>query len=602
MYGSNDICLSYDGNMGKDAGGIGVMEEFGRSIHHFSKSSRLSYLRRASLISGAVLAGILPGIVIISYGRPAVADTSSTITFSGYGWGHGRGEGQWGTLGYALQGGLNANEILSHYYSNTTFGQTPNVNIRIILTANSGSDIVVTSQSPFSIAGYNFGANAQARMHSYGNGTWEIDVSTTTTGCSSNPSWTMLGTTSEASAIASPNTASYSTENFSNALGLCISGSPNYYRGQIAAADYQGSPRTLNIVDEEDYLRGVVPAESPAYWGTLGSTVATQSSAGNQPSGFFALMAQAVESRSYALSSMGEFGFADICDSSYCQVYNGMQAENPISDLAVSATAGEVLLLNGSIARTEFSSSTGGYTAGGTFPAVPDNYDSVCVSGACNPNHSWTTQVTLGQLQADFPSVGTITELSVASRNGYGALGGRVTSISVTGTGGTVTMDGEQFGWQVGLNSDWFTFSGSGAILVPDGSSSTANNGYYVDSSVGGVSTIGAAISYGSMVGTPLNKPVVGMASTPDGKGYWLVASDGGIFTFGDAAFEGSMPGIGYTGQVVSMAPSYQGNGYYVLTANGNVYAFGNVPVLQPPTSTIPAIPGNLVGLALGSA
>ena len=28
-----------------------------------------------------------------------------------------------------------------------------------------------------------------------------------------------------------------------------------------------------------------------------------------------------------------------------------------------------------------------------------------------------------------------------------------------------------------------------------------------------------------------LNRPIVGMAATPDGKGYWLVASDGGIFT-----------------------------------------------------------------------
>ena len=37
-----------------------------------------------------------------------------------------------------------------------------------------------------------------------------------------------------------------------------------------------------------------------------------------------------------------------------------------------------------------------------------------------------------------------------------------------------------------------------------------------------------------------LNRPIVGMASTPDGKGYWLVASDGGIFTFGDAGFYGS--------------------------------------------------------------
>ena len=41
-----------------------------------------------------------------------------------------------------------------------------------------------------------------------------------------------------------------------------------------------------------------------------------------------------------------------------------------------------------------------------------------------------------------------------------------------------------------------------------------------------------------------LNKPIVGMAATPDGKGYWLVASDGGIFTYGDAAFYGSTGGM----------------------------------------------------------
>jgi hypothetical protein len=41
----------------------------------------------------------------------------------------------------------------------------------------------------------------------------------------------------------------------------------------------------------------------------------------------------------------------------------------------------------------------------------------------------------------------------------------------------------------------------------------------------------------------PLNKPIVGMASTPDGGGYWLAASDGGIFNFGGAGFSGSVGG-----------------------------------------------------------
>ena len=45
---------------------------------------------------------------------------------------------------------------------------------------------------------------------------------------------------------------------------------------------------------------------------------------------------------------------------------------------------------------------------------------------------------------------------------------------------------------------------------------------------------------HGSSGSIHLNKPIVGMAPTPDGHGYWLVASDGGIFSYGDAVFDGS--------------------------------------------------------------
>ncbi|WP_152626167.1 hypothetical protein, partial [Acidithrix ferrooxidans] len=64
--------------------------------------------------------------------------------------------------------------------------------------------------------------------------------------------------------------------------------------------------------------------------------------------------------------------------------------------------------------------------------------------------------------------------------------------------------------------------------------------GYSLVASDGGIFTYGDAAFYGSAGAIPLNKPIVGMAATPDGKGYWLVASDGGIFTYGDAAFYGS--------------------------------------------------------------
>jgi hypothetical protein len=52
-----------------------------------------------------------------------------------------------------------------------------------------------------------------------------------------------------------------------------------------------------------------------------------------------------------------------------------------------------------------------------------------------------------------------------------------------------------------------------------------------------------------------LNKPVVGLASSPDGGGYWLVASDGGIFNYGDAGFFGSTGSLKLNQPVVGMAP-----------------------------------------------
>ncbi len=65
-----------------------------------------------------------------------------------------------------------------------------------------------------------------------------------------------------------------------------------------------------------------------------------------------------------------------------------------------------------------------------------------------------------------------------------------------------------------------------------------------VVNSGGALYTYGDAAYNGSVGGLALNRPIVGMASTPDGGGYWLVASDGGIFSYGDATFWGSSGGL----------------------------------------------------------
>src|SRR6185312_4628096 len=84
-------------------------------------------------------------------------------------------------------------------------------------------------------------------------------------------------------------------------------------------------------------------------------------------------------------------------------------------------------------------------------------------------------------------------------------------------------------------------------------SAATPTTGYWLVASDGGVFSFGDATFNGSMGGTPLNKPIVGMTSTPDGKGYWLVASDGGVFSFGDATFYGSMGGTPLNKPIVGM-------------------------------------------------
>ncbi|MBF6557676.1 MAG: hypothetical protein IVW52_16250 [Acidimicrobiales bacterium] len=83
---------------------------------------------------------------------------------------------------------------------------------------------------------------------------------------------------------------------------------------------------------------------------------------------------------------------------------------------------------------------------------------------------------------------------------------------------------------------------------TPDG------KGYWLVAADGGIFSYGDAAFAGSLGGSKLNKPIVGMASTPDGKGYWLVAADGGIFSYGDAAFAGSLGGSPLNKPIVGMA------------------------------------------------
>ncbi len=120
------------------------------------------------------------------------------------------------------------------------------------------------------------------------------------------------------------------------------------YRGIFVL---RASPKGLvlvNILNLENYLRGVVPEElSP-----------------DQFNSFEALKAQAVAARTYAIKNMGQnrsLGF-DLFDTPKSQVYGGLSAEHTESSRAVEETRGEVAVFKGKLINALYTSTCGGLT------------------------------------------------------------------------------------------------------------------------------------------------------------------------------------------------------------------------------------------------
>jgi hypothetical protein len=113
------------------------------------------------------------------------------------------------------------------------------------------------------------------------------------------------------------------------------------------------------------------------------------------------------------------------------------------------------------------------------------------------------------------------------------------------------------------------------------GMATTADGrGYWQVATDGGVFSFGDATFYGSTGNIHLNQPIVDMAATPDGHGYWLVATDGGIFSFGDASFYGSTGNIHLNRPIVGMTPTSDGRGYWLVASDGGIFSFGDASFL----------------------
>ncbi|MBW8827794.1 MAG: SpoIID/LytB domain-containing protein, partial [Acidobacteria bacterium] len=360
--------------------------------------------------------------------NPARKWKGSTVELRGHGCGHGRGLGQYGSLGYATDEDIDYAAILDHYYGNTAKGTQPDGPITVRLTDMDNKNLIVTSGAQFTIGTSSFPAGGFGRVRRSA-GTWLVEQGTT---CSNTGVWTTLQTV-PGDQQPTAQVVTDGGDDITKMLTVCGT-NRRTYRGSVKAILNGTVPQAVNVVNMEQYLRGVVPRESPASWGDV--------DAGR---GINALRAQAVSARSYAWAEQRN-ALYKTCDTTACQVYggaglNGVRIEDSRSDRAVAETATEVRILDGKVARTEFSSSTGGYTAGGTFPATPDAGDDTVT----NPNHSWSATVGVGAVEAAFPTTGYLASIVVTDRNGLGEDGGRVLDVRVTGSAGSVTVSGEAF-------------------------------------------------------------------------------------------------------------------------------------------------------------
>lgn len=120
------------------------------------------------------------------------------------------------------------------------------------------------------------------------------------------------------------------------------------YRGFFVLKASHKGIILVNILNLEDYLKGVVPSELSPY----------------DFSELEAHKAQAVAARTYAIKKLGmhgDLGF-DLSDTPKSQFYKGMSAEHPLSSQAVEMTKGEVVYYKGKLIDALYTSTCGGMT------------------------------------------------------------------------------------------------------------------------------------------------------------------------------------------------------------------------------------------------
>jgi stage II sporulation protein D len=223
----------------------------------------------------------------------------------------------------------------------------------------------------------------------------------------------------------------------------------HYYAGTtLGTVSQQTKVRVLmgakvRAIPLETYVRGVVGAEMPASWPLA------------------ALEAQAVASRTYALTDHAGGARFDVYDDTRSQVFLGTKAQTAATDAAVAATAGQVVTYGGEPAITYFFASSGGETESvqNAFPGaapepwlhgVEDPYDQGSL-------HSWTVSMSFPTAAARLRGLvrGSFRGIEVL-RRGYSP---RIVAAYVLGSASNTEVSGPELESRLGLSSTWAYFS-----------------------------------------------------------------------------------------------------------------------------------------------
>jgi SpoIID/LytB domain protein len=389
-----------------------------------------------TLVSGAtLLLTAAPAHAARTPDDPVTVPTATPFIVTTDGYGHGHGMSQWGANG-AATAGLTAQQILAFYYPGTT-PSTLATSIKVLITADTDNNLTVYNQKGLRVR--DLGTGRTFRLHTHHTPrVWRLRQK--------NGHTKVFYKTSRWHLYKTAGRRSLAGDGEFRAPGgttLKLPTGPRRYRGALRFTNTD----TVNVLNLEKYLRGVVAAEMPSSWPAA------------------ALQAQAVAARTYAARARADRvdGYYQICDTTACQVYGGVASEKDTTNAAVAATAGQVLTYAGQYAFTQFASSNGGWSSAGSQPylvAQADPYDQ-----AVAPYHHRQVTIDPAKLQAAHPEIGTLTQVQIVQREGSRPFdaGGWVPDKAVRLTGNSLTtpyvdISGDEFRRIYGLRSAYFTF------------------------------------------------------------------------------------------------------------------------------------------------